>query len=279
MVASAPKMPSLPIRKFVARFAGLPLAPLLFACTAVYPEVATPARAPAPGQTLAPPPPADLFYIHIQSATIPESTRDGRKWDAVGGSAPDPFVKVMIGEKELFRTPTQPNTLAPTWSDAVHANYRIPKGSAVKFELWDANPINNHPICVKVVKSFAEESRGGVIQIDCDSGAKLVVTAEPARARVGLGMRYEFRSQSVFITRVALESPAARVGLRGGEQVIRIQGKEVKTLDEAEARSLINANSPSGLGMTIKKADGSTLDVTLKDGPIYPTLDDDIPLE
>jgi predicted metalloprotease with PDZ domain len=169
--------------------------------------------------------------------------------------------------------------LAPTWPDAVKANYRVPKGTTLRFELWDANPINNHPICVRVVKSLAEESRSGVIDIACESGAKVSVTAEPAHARIGLGMRYEFRSQSVHVTRVALESPAARVGLRGGEEIIRIQGKEVKTLDEGEARSLINASSPSGLNLTVKKADGSTLDLSVKDGPVYPTLDDDIPLD
>lgn len=248
-------------------------------CAAVYPEVTTPSRAAAPGQTLSPPAPDDLFYIRIQGATIPATTRDGRKWDAVGGDAPDPFVKVMAGDKELFRTPTQPNTITPTWPDAPRANYRIPKGTTVTFELWDANPINNHPICVKVVRGFAEEARSGVLDIDCDSGAKLQVVAEPAHARIGLGMRYELRAQSVFVTRVALESPAARVGLRGGEQIVRIQGKEVKTMEEAEVRSLINASSPGGVALTIKKPDGSTLDLTLKDGPIYPTPDDDIPLE
>ncbi|MBK8998357.1 MAG: PDZ domain-containing protein [Myxococcales bacterium] len=249
------------------------------ACTAVYPEVATPARAVPAGQTLTPPPPDDLFFIRIQGATIPETTRDGRKWDAVGGSAPDPFVKVLAGDKELFRTPTQPNTLTPTWPDGPRANYRIPKGTSVRLELWDSNPINNHPICVKLIRAFAEEARRGVIDLECDSGAKLSMIAEPAHARIGLGMRYEFRSQSIFVTRVALESPAARMGLRGGDQVIRIQGKEVKTLDEAEARSLVNANSPAGVTLTVKKPDGSTLDLTLKDGPIYPMLDDDIPLE
>jgi hypothetical protein len=267
------------LRSFAARLALGAAAASALACTAVYPEVATPARAPAPGQALTPPPPDDMFFIHIQGATIPETTRDGRKWDAVGGSAPDPFVKVFTGDKEIFRTPTQPNTLAPTWPEALRANWRIPKGTTVRFELWDANPINNHPICVKLVRSFAEEARGGVIDIDCDSGAKLKVTAEPAHARLGLGMRYEFRSMSIFVTRVVLESPAARIGLKSGDQLVRIEGKEVKTLDEAEARSLINANAPSGLSLTVRKADGSTSDISVKDGPIYPTVEDDVPLE
>ncbi|MCK6534423.1 MAG: PDZ domain-containing protein [Polyangiaceae bacterium] len=256
-----------------------PLGVLALACTAVYPEVATPTRPVAAGQALAPPAPEDLFFIRMKGATIPETTRDGRKWDSVGGAAPDPFVKVIAGDKELFRTPIQSDTLSPTWPDAPRANYRVPKGIAVRFELWDSNPINNHPICVKIVRAFASEARAGSIDIECESGAKMAVVTEPAHARIGLGMRYEFRTQSVYLTRVALESPAARVGLRSGDQIIRIQGKEVKTLEDAEARSLINAHSPAGLALTVKKPDGSVVDLSLKDGPVYPMLEDDIPLE
>lgn len=279
MLASAPKMLSTEVRKIGARLV-LVLVPLTsLACTAVYPEVQTPVRPPPAGANLSPAAPDDLFFIRVSGATIPEMTRDGRKWDAVGGSAPDPFVKITANDKEIARTPTQENTLTPTWPDAVRANYRIPHGTVVKVELWDANPINNHPICVRVLRAFREEARSGVIDIDCESGAKISLIAEPAHARVGLGMRYEFRTQSVHVTRVALESPAGRIGLRGGEEITRIQGKEVKTLDELETRSLINANADSGLSLTVKKADGSTQDVSLRSGPIYPVLDDDIPLE
>lgn len=252
---------------------------LSVACTAVYPEVATPTRPVAPGQTLSPPPPDDLFFIRMKSATIPETTRDGRKWDAVGGAAPDPFVKVFVGNSELFRTPIEPNTLSPTWPDAPRANYRVQKGASVRIELWDSNPINNQPICVKVLRSFASEARSGSIDVECDSGAKMSLVTEPAHARIGLGMHYEFRTQSVYLTRVVLESPAARAGLRAGDQVVRIQGKEVKTLEGAEARSLINAHSPAGVTLTVKKPDGATIDVSLKDGPVYPRVEDDIPLE
>jgi membrane-associated protease RseP (regulator of RpoE activity) len=251
----------------------------LAGCSAVYPEVATPVKPVAAGQTLSPPPPEDLFYIRLERATIPARTRDGRSWDSVGGSAPDPFVKVMLDDRELFRTPTESDTLTPTWPDAVKANYRVPKGATLRFELWDANPINNHPICVRDVRSLTDHVRAGFLEIDCDSGAKIRVTTEPAHARFGLGMRYEFRTQAIYVTRVALESPAARAGLRAGDRIMRILGKEVASIDQETARSLINANAPTGVSLTIKKPDGVVVDVTVKDGPIYPVLEDDIPIE
>ena len=60
------------------------------ACAAVFPEVKTPLKTLDEGSELAPPPPDDLLYLYVQSADIPEKTRDGRGWDAVGGEAPDP---------------------------------------------------------------------------------------------------------------------------------------------------------------------------------------------
>jgi membrane-associated protease RseP (regulator of RpoE activity) len=249
------------------------------ACGAVYPEVQTPARAPAAGARLLPEPPQDLLYVRFASAVIPETTRDGRKWDSVGGAAPDPFAKLFVRDTEVYRTPVQANTLKPTWPDGIGRNYRIPLRSPVRVEVWDSNAINNHPICVRDVNNIHEESHAGTLELVCDSGAKVTLIVEPAHAKVGLGLSYEFRTESVYVTRVPIESPAARVGLKPGDQIIRIQGKDVGGLDEAEARSAINSNAPTGVTLSVKRADGSTIDLTLKDGPIYPTIDDDIPFD
>ena len=35
----------------------------------------------------------------------------------------------------------------------------------------------------------------------------------------------------------------------------------------------------AGLALTVKKPDGSVVDLSVKDGPVYPMLEDDIPLE
>ena len=125
---------------------------LLVGCGAVYPQLETPVRTP-PGQvTLTPPPPDDLVFLKFAGAVIPSRTRDGRNWDSVGGSLPDAFAKLLVDGKVILETPVQGNTLTPTWPDQRKANYRVRSGASVRVELWDSNPINNHPICV------AEES-------------------------------------------------------------------------------------------------------------------------
>ena len=194
-------------------------------------------------------------------------------------AAPDPFAKLFLGEEEIVRTPVQSNTLTPTWPDGVKSNYRVPKGSVLRVELWDKNPINNHPICVWDIKHPHREAQQGSLDILCDSGAKVRLAIAPAKAKIGVGFYYELRTQDVYVSRVVAESPAARAGVKPGDRIMAIQGKDVRKMEEGEPKSLINTNSQVGLHLTLKHDDGSVVDVTLKDGPMYPLHSEEIPVE
>ncbi len=149
----------------------------------------------------------------------------------------------------------------------------------MRVELWDENPIDDHPICVKDVPDFREAANAGEVDVSCDSGAHIVIQVEPAHARIGLGFYYELRTVDIFVTRVIKASPAGRVGLKAGDQILRIKGKDVSRMQEGDAQSLINANASVGVALTVKHADGKVEDVTVKDGPIYPTRTDGIPVD
>lgn len=262
----------------------LRLAPLALAgfvssaCGAVYPEVATPARQPPPGREVMPEPPPDLLYIAFEKATIPKQTRDGRKWDSVGGDAPDPFAKLIVDGEELVVTPIEANTLHPKWPDQVRANYKINPNSKVVVELWDSNPINNNPICRTTVSQIHSRASSVPEELLCNSGARIELRVERARPVLGLGMFYELQSQSVRVTRVVEVSPAARAGLAAGVMIRKIQGKSVDSIDSAQAKSLINANAPSGLELTIEYEDGTERDVVIREEAMYPQSDEGVDL-
>jgi membrane-associated protease RseP (regulator of RpoE activity) len=258
---------------------GLLASVSLSACGAVYPEISTPAR-PAGSRKLEPPPPDDLVFLKFESAHIPTRTRDGRQWDSVGGSAPDPFAKLLIEDKEILVTPVQANTLSPTWPDQKLGNYRIPRNLPVRVELWDSNPINNHPICVESIGNIlAEASDEQNVELRCESGATIELAVQPAHAKFGVGLYYELGTYDVRVTRVVNESPAARANLKRGDQLIRIQGRDVKGMDPESVRSLINANVSTGVTFTVKHESGAEQELTLKDGPIYPTADEELKVE
>lgn len=265
------------VRRFMAKspfFVALGL----LGCGAVYPQLETPVRTPPAHVTLMPPPPDDLLFVKFQSAVIPSRTRDGRSWDSVGGSLPDAFAKLYVDGKVILETPVQSNSLTPTWPDQRSANYHIRAGAPVRVELWDSNPINNHPICVSDLAELQPEAEGP-LKISCSSGAELELTVQAAHGRMGIGLSYELRREEVVVTRVLRESPAARAGLVRGDQLLKIQGKTVKTMDDGEAQSLINANAATGVNLLVRKLDKSEVELTLKEGAIYPAVDEGVPVD
>jgi hypothetical protein len=267
------------VRRFMAK-SPLVVALGLLGCGAVYPQLETPVRTPPAHATLAPPPPDDLLFLKFGGAVIPSRTRDGRSWDSVGGSLPDAFAKLYVDGKVILETPVQSNSLSPTWPDQRKANYHVRSGAPVRVELWDSNPINNHPICVSDMSDLqAEVSSEGPVKVSCSSGAQLSLIVQPAHGRLGVGMFYELRREEVVITRVLRESPAARGGLVPGDQVLKIQGKTVQTMGDGEAQSLINANAATGINLVVRKRDKSEVELTLKEGAIYPAVDEGIPVD
>jgi len=254
----------------------LPALSLVTACGAVYPEVTTPVRSVPPGKQVEPEPPGNLLYIVFDKVIIPKQTRDGRKWDAVGGAAPDPFAKVLVNGEEIIKTPTESDTMHPTWPTQVRANYRIEPGAKVVVEVWDSNPIHNDPICVISVDSIHDKASDVASELLCNSGARVQLRIETAHPKVGLGLSYELQSQAVKITRVIEHSPASRAGLSAGVEILSIQGKKVAELDADQIRSLINANGQTGLQLDIKLPDGTSKTVELKEAAMYPAVSEGI---
>jgi len=247
-------------------------------CGAVYPEISTPLRAPPPGFALEPPPPRELVYVRFKDAVIPTKTRDGRKWE--GGEAPDPYGKILLNGRDLVVTPVQSDTLRPTWPDQEPANYIIRKSDTVRVELWDSNPLTNHPICVENISELVRSVPSGEpeLEVRCDNGGWIHLVVEPAHGKFGLGFSYEVGSGVASLTKVVRESPAGRAGLRGGDQILSVQGKQVSAMEEGALQSLINANASIGVTLEVKGPDARKKTATFKDGAVYPAADEGIPV-
>ncbi|HSC89596.1 MAG TPA: PDZ domain-containing protein [Polyangiaceae bacterium] len=242
-------------------------------CSAVYPEMKTPVRSPAPDAALDPPPPTDYYFITFLGAHVPPKTTDGRNW------VPNPFARLLVDEKEVLVTPTESANSRPTWKDQPRANYRIGDEQTVMVEVWDDIPIADRPICIARVVDLRRISEGGSNQIDCNSGARVWLEVKPARAVLGVGFHYEIGGSSdVKVTRVTPHSPAERAGLLGGMRIVAIQSKPVTSLDALEIRSLVNSNVRTGLELDIIEMSGRQRHVSLREGPIYPLAGDELTL-
>jgi hypothetical protein len=223
------------------------------------------------GQVLDPSPPSDLKWIGFIGATIPVLTRDGRRWgNELSSGLPDPYVKLLVNRGELLQTTVQKGTLKPTWPNAPAGNFRIREDDRFRLEVWDARVINDHPIGIRDIGRLGSEDMGGVMNVETDSGVRVQIGIEPARGRVGYGFFYELRTYDVYVTRLFGESPASRAGLQAGDQILRIDDKNARDMSEGEIRSAFNAPRAEGVRMAIKHPNGAEVELTIREGAIYP---------
>lgn len=248
------------------------LATALAGCPALYPELSTRTRPVVSGQVLDPGPPAELRWMRFLSARVPERTRDGRPWGPSG--KPSPYAKLLRNGKEVFRTQTESNTFEPTWPQGPRGNFPVMGADRLRVELWSSAALNDKPIAGRDIGSPGDqEALDKEIRVVFDDGAEVVLAFEPAHAVVGLGLWYELRTAGCAVTRLLQGSPAERAELKPGDEVLKIGGHDVKVMRPEEIKSAFNAVPLEGLLLSIKHANGVVADVTLKEGPIYPTYE------
>jgi membrane-associated protease RseP (regulator of RpoE activity) len=226
------------------------------------------------GRPLDPPPPDDRLFVAIVSGTVPPRTRDGRSWDQVFGSLPDPYVKLKVDGAEIIRTDASSDTLSPTWESSPRGNFPIAAGAAVEVELWDSSALNDTPIGLKKFTLTADMIAEGEIELELSGEASVKVQLGPARAIWGAGFWYELRNSSSYVTRLIDASPASRAGMQVGDRILAIGGKQVDQLSPDEVRSALGSIPVDGVALTLQHGDGATLQATVKEGPIYPLFKD-----
>ena len=239
------------------------------ACGAVYPAIETPVRVAPADAVLDPAPPTALHYLAITSTRIPTQTRGGKPWDELGNRAPDPYLKVFLDSELLFTTSIEQDTYEPKWADAPRKNWSIAPNATMKVEVWNANPVNDQPVCIQEIRDVVEQAAEGELSVECDGGAVLDFEFRAARPKFGLGFRYELRREGAAIRDVVDDSPASRAAIEPGDVIDSINGQATRTMSAGQLQSLINVHARNGLKLTLKKDGGVPRDVEVKEGPIY----------
>jgi hypothetical protein len=239
-------------------------------CAAVFPELPTKfSKAPDLG-TYDPPPPSDRLRLRVLSGKVPPKTRDGRDWDQTFGSKPHPYALILVNKKEVLRTDPQVDAYEPTWPDGPKGNFALAIGDKIEAQLWHDSTLSDTPIGVQERTLTADLVDIGEMRFELSGGGELVLELKPAEAIWGAGFWFELRNDSVVVTRLVDGSPASRADLRPGDRIVSIDGKALVDLPLPERRSLLAAFPAKGYALALERKDGSTLQVELKEGPIYP---------
>jgi hypothetical protein len=248
------------------------LALALAGCPAVYPELGTRTRPVTAGRILDPPPPAELRWIKVLSATLPAHARDGRPWQPNGKASA--YARLLVNGVELIKTNVESDTLTPTWAGSPHGNYRIAPGDRFRVELWESDSINDKPVGARDLGMAGDlQVLDGRLHVEMEEGiassSTLDIAFEPAHAVTGLGLWYELRTTGCTVTRLLEQGPADRAGLKAGDELIRIGDREAKVMTPDEIKSAFNAIPMEGLKIQVRHSAGAVEELLLKDGPIY----------
>ncbi len=198
--------------------------------------------------------PGDLWQLTIVGAVIPPIPRAGGGWDDNNG-LPDPYVRIMRGNQKIFETVAIENSLMPVWNVTLPRNLHTPRESQLRFEVWDDDGVFDHPVGLMANDGLpATALPGADTELALDTGARLIVRVARPIAHRGVGIpMYEARDGALIALEVLEFSPAGRGGVRVGDPIIAIDGRQVSEMGTMSAGSALSLMGTRGGVLTIER--------------------------
>jgi hypothetical protein len=222
-------------------FSCLTIAAALALCTAsgcAYPRHTTPLNTASDLKLPSEQIPGGMYTFQLISATAPETKISGLPWDD-DGSGPDLFVRLYVNERMVYESAVIENSTKPEWNRVLPHNVIIPRDSDFRIELWDYDTaVSADPIGRVEHRGLPPTAMPGALaRLQLDSATMLVISVNPPRPHRGVGLTVEVRPDLLKVLKVEPFSPAARAGIRSGDQIVGIGSERVKDLDEGAKMS------------------------------------------
>jgi hypothetical protein len=226
-----------------------------FGCA--YPRHTTPLNA-APGikvpseQT-----PGGMYAFRLISAVAPQTKISGLGWDD-DGTGPDLFARIYVDERKVWESPVIENDPTPTWNRVLPRNVIIPRNSDFRLELWDYDTaVSSDPI-------GRIEHRGlpttaipdAMARLQLDAGTMVVIMVSAPQPHRGVGLAVEVREDALKVLSVEPFSPAARAGVKKGDQIVGIASARVADMEEGAKISELSLAAGRHAKLAITDANG-----------------------
>lgn len=75
------------------------------------------------------------YKMTIKSAQIAEKKSNGLPWDSPPLMKPEPYVKIFVDNRLIYKTDMVKDTYSPVWNESFSFSYK--DGQNIKFEVWD----------------------------------------------------------------------------------------------------------------------------------------------
>ena len=215
--------------------------------------------------------PSGLWSIRLVGAELPPFKGGGLPWDT-DGTGPDPYLKLLIGDRVVFESPVQEDTLRPAWNVTLPRNIYVSSGTRFRIELWDRDTASSDPAGAITRTGLPENALpNAAARLSLDnSGAVTVMIASPRPSR-GVGLRFEVHGDNLLVLAVEPFSPAARAGLKAGDRITAIGGATVDSLGGDKAATQLSLAADRGAELTLLNGK-QTRTATLDRGFLWLTL-------
>lgn len=214
--------------------------------------------------------PKDMWVLRIVDAELPQMKAGGLPWDT-DGTLPDPFVRVLVGERLVWESPVQEDTRTPSWNLTLPRNIEIPEGSVFRLEVWDRDSAVSADPAGGIQRQGlpATALPDAVARLTLDNLGMLTIVASLPRAHKGVGIRFEVHSDALRVLEVERYSPAFRAGILKGDRIVAIGPQRVSELSGDEATSDLSLAIDRDLSLTLADEKGKERQVTLDKGFIW----------
>lgn len=218
--------------------------------------------------------PANVYWMTIVSAQVPERNRGNSNWDD-GGGRPDPFVRVYRDDVLVFESSTQDDTITPAWNQDLPQNIEIPPNASFRLEVWDRDAVGADPIGIYRGHGRPPNALPGVdARILLEGESYLTIHLEEPHAHRGIGISgFEVRGDELVVVSVLAHSPAARAGIVAGDRIVSIGGRSVADLGAQQATGALSMAAERHQDLSVISANQTQAhDVELDHGYVWLTM-------
>lgn len=218
--------------------------------------------------------PKNLWSVTIISAQAPPRRVSGLNWDS-DGTAPDPFVRILVDDRLVWQSSTVPDTLQPEFNATLPRDVFIQPSSRLRLELWDEDKLGSNELISSVQRQGLSSKllAGDPEQIFTSTGAIITMKVSRPRAFEGLGIpSFEVRRDCLVVLEVEDYSPASRAGIHAGDRIVAIDGHDVEALGDAQATGMLSLAIKRNYPLDIVDDKGNKRQIKLDSGYIWRTM-------
>lgn len=225
---------------------------LVIAGACAYPRRETltyPAPPLAEGNTLDAP--SGLWSFRLIGAELPPFKGGGLPWDT-DGTPPDPYLRLILGDRVVFESAVRENTLRPQWDVTLPRNLYVSGSTRFRIEVWDHDSASSDPAGSVTRSGMPDRALpNAAARLPLDNLGAVTIMVAPPRPSRGVGLRFEIHSDALVLLDVEPFSPAARAGLKAGDRIVAIGGTRVEALGGDQAATQLSLAADRGTELTV----------------------------